>query len=344
MNGKITMDKSLIDIPTRFETARLYLRCFQPGDGQMYYAVSQRNRGHLSRFESDNVVMEIQSLEDAKSIVRDLAAEWEARNSFFLGAFDKDSDEFVAQIYVGPANWDLPEFQIGYFVDKEHEGCGYATEAVKATLRFIFQHLKAHRVRLECDDTNVRSYRVAERCGMVREGHFRETKKDSEGIYSGTLYYSILRREFETNNRLIRYQGVIVRDHQILLIRLLEHAEGRSYWLIPGGGIEAGESEEACVQREMREETHLDVRVIRLLLDEPGIPGGVYQRLKTYLCEILRGEASPGYEPEVEVGYSIEEVGWFDLRDAMTWGDQVVEDPITYPLLQRIRTALDYSD
>jgi RimJ/RimL family protein N-acetyltransferase len=191
------MHKLLLDIPTHIETERLYLRCYRPGDGQWYYAMSQKNRSHLMQYESENVVMTIKSEEDAEIVVRDLAAAWVARNCFFMGAFDKKSDEFVAQIYVGPVNWELPEFQIGYFVDEDHEGQGYVTEAVKATLQFIFEHLKAHRVRLECDDTNARSYQVAERCGMVREGHVRENKKNSDGTFSGTLHFGLLRRECE---------------------------------------------------------------------------------------------------------------------------------------------------
>jgi RimJ/RimL family protein N-acetyltransferase len=191
------MPRANQDVPIRIETERLYLRCYQPGDGPMYFAVSQNNREHLMRYESDNVVMEVSSPEDAENIVRDLATEWEKGNSFFLGVFDKVSDEFVAQIYIGSVDWDLPEFQLGYFVDKDHEGQGYVTEAVRATLGVIFDYLKAHRVRLECDDTNLRSKRVAERSGMVLEGHFRETKRDLEGRYSGTLHYGLLQSEFE---------------------------------------------------------------------------------------------------------------------------------------------------
>jgi len=190
------MHKLLLDIPTRIETERLYLRSYQPGDGPWYYAMSQKNRSHLMRYESDNVAMGIKSEEEAEMVMCDLALDWMARNCFFLGAFEKRTDEFVAQIYIGPVNWDLPEFQIGYFVDQEHEGQGFVTEAVKVTLGFVFNQLRAHRIRLECDDTNVRSIRVAERCGMVREGHIRENKRNSDGIYSGTLYYGLLRREF----------------------------------------------------------------------------------------------------------------------------------------------------
>jgi aminoglycoside 6'-N-acetyltransferase len=140
--------------------------------------------------------MAIQSEEDAEAMVRAMAAEWGAREAFFMGAFAKQSGEFVAQIYVGPVDWNVPEFQIGYFADRDHEGRGYVTEAVKAALGFIFEHLKAHHVRLACDDTNVRSYRVAERCGMVREGHFRENQRHPDGTLSGSLYYGLLRSEW----------------------------------------------------------------------------------------------------------------------------------------------------
>lgn len=146
-------------------------------------------------------------------------------------------------------------------------------------------------------------------------------------------------------SRTTRYQGAIVRDHHLLLIQHTEHASRRSYWLIPGGGIERDETEAACVQREMYEETGLHVLVRHLLLDEPGVPGGIYQRMKTYLCEAVDGEARPGFEPEVEAAsqYGITGVAWVDLRHPATWSELIVRDPITYPLLQRIQAALGYT-
>jgi ribosomal-protein-alanine N-acetyltransferase len=187
----------LPELPTRIEARRLYLRSYQAGDGQWYHAMAQRNRGHLARYEADNVVMSIASKQEAEVVVRELAAEWRARNAFFMGAFDRETHEFLAQVYVGPVSPDSPEFEIGFFVDRDHEGQGYVTEAVRAALGFIFEHLNAHRVRMQCDDTNERSWRVAERCGMVREGHIRENKLTADGERSGTLYYGMLKREFE---------------------------------------------------------------------------------------------------------------------------------------------------
>ncbi len=191
------MHKMLLDIPARIETERLYLRPYQAGDGQWYYATSQKNRSHLARYESGNAMLSIQLEQDAEILVRQLAAAWVARDCFFMGAFDQGTDEFVAQIYVGPVNWDLPEFRIGYVADVDHQGQGFVTEAVKGVLGWLFEHLRAHRVRLECDDTNTRSYRVAERCGFVQEGHFRQNKRHPDGNFSGTLHYGLLHSEFE---------------------------------------------------------------------------------------------------------------------------------------------------
>jgi RimJ/RimL family protein N-acetyltransferase len=194
------MNKLLLDFPARIESERLYLRSYQPGDGKWYYAMSLKNREHLMQYESDNIAANIASEEAAETLVCELATEWTKRNCFFIGAFDKKTGEFVAQIYVGPVDWKLPEFQIGYFVDVDHQGQGYVTEAVRATLGIIFDQLNAHRVRLECDETNVRSIRVAERCNMTREGYLRENKRNQDGKYSGSLIYGLLKSEYKLNS------------------------------------------------------------------------------------------------------------------------------------------------
>ncbi len=191
------MHKMLLDLPTHFETERLFLRCYQPGDGPWYYEMCQKNQDHLRRYEAINPVMTIRSEEEAEILMREFSVAWIARSSFILGAFTKSTNVFVAQIYIRPTNWDLPEFEIGYFVDQEQEGRGYVTESVQAVLSFIFQHLKAQRVFLQCDDTNVRSYQVAERCGFIREGHLRDNKKNMDGSITGTYYYGLLKEEFE---------------------------------------------------------------------------------------------------------------------------------------------------
>ena len=145
-------------------------------------------------------------------------------------------------------------------------------------------------------------------------------------------------------NRDTRYQGAIVRNHRILLIKHRENESGRSYWILPGGGIEPGETEAECIRREIKEETNLDVRVGKLLLSEPDPSKKIYRMWKTYLCVADTGEASPGFEPEPDAAswYSITEVKWFDLRDESGWDTELVADPLTYDQLQLVRRKLGY--
>ena len=144
--------------------------------------------------------------------------------------------------------------------------------------------------------------------------------------------------------RKIRYQGAIIRDNHILLIRHRENESGRSYWILPGGGIELGETEEDCIRREMKEETNLNVRILSFLLDEPAHPNDRYNSWKTFLCEPYVGEASPGFEPEPDAAseYSIAEVKWFDMSNETGWNPELIADPFTYGQLQRLRKKLGY--
>jgi RimJ/RimL family protein N-acetyltransferase len=199
------MHRMLLDIPAQLETERLILRPYRSGDGQAYYEMCLRNKDHLLAYESDNPVHRIHTPEEAEILVRQFSAEWISRDAFFLGVWDRSNPTtFVAQIYIGVVTWELPEFILGYFVDEEHEGQGFVTEAVKAALKFAFLSLQAYRVRLCCNDTNVRSYQVAERCGFVREGHLRQTQKRvmfPDGSFSGEYIYGILRSEFEAASK-----------------------------------------------------------------------------------------------------------------------------------------------
>ncbi len=190
------MAEPRIEVSTRIETERLILRCYQPQDAAGYYQMSQRNKDHLSWFESGNAANGLRSERDAEALIGDFIRLWDDRKAFFMGAYLKEDEEFAAQIYVGVVNWVLPEFEVGYFADVAHEGKGYVTEAVKGALGWIFTDLGAHRVRLECDETNLRSIHVAERCGFVREGLIRETKKRPDGHFTGDIHFGLLRSEY----------------------------------------------------------------------------------------------------------------------------------------------------
>lgn len=179
------------DLPEQIVTERLILRPYRAGDGGWYAEMSARNRRHLARYEAGNPAMTIRGEEDAEAVLRAFAADWAERRAYFLGCFLKDGGAFAGQIYLGRLGWEPPEFVLGYFADVEHTRQGYMTEAARAVLQRCFQHLGARRVRLECDDSNGPSARLAERLGFALEEHLHETHRCPDGSLSGTLRYTL---------------------------------------------------------------------------------------------------------------------------------------------------------
>jgi 8-oxo-dGTP pyrophosphatase MutT (NUDIX family) len=91
----------------------------------------------------------------------------------------------------------------------------------------------------------------------------------------------------------VRAQVVLLRDDLILLAR--HERENSSYWVLPGGSIEADESPEAAAIREVREETGLTIEIDRLLfIDGPRHASGIdiTEPRYTYLGHIIGGELS----------------------------------------------------
>lgn len=86
----------------------------------------------------------------------------------------------------------------------------------------------------------------------------------------------------------IRVAAVVPRGDEILLVR---HRKGaRQYWMLPGGGLDFGETFEACARRELQEETGFDVEIQRMLyLSEAICPHGSRHVVNVYMLGRLQG-------------------------------------------------------
>ena len=140
-----------------------------------------------------------------------------------------------------------------------------------------------------------------------------------------------------------RHQAAIIENGHILLVRHRQLDTGHSYWILPGGGAETGEDGEACIVREVREETHLDVEVVGVLSEET-VVDRIYDRTRTYLCRVVAGDARPGIEPEPELEgvYDIAAVGWWPIDHPDAWDASITDDPKTMAALAAIRSALSH--
>jgi ADP-ribose pyrophosphatase YjhB (NUDIX family)/predicted acetyltransferase len=87
-----------------------------------------------------------------------------------------------------------------------------------------------------------------------------------------------------------RAVAVVERDGKVLVIR--RHLDGRDYAVLPGGGVEDGETPEQAVVRELKEECSLDGRVVELLLegDHGGRPAWYFRMEGVEGEPVLGGE------------------------------------------------------
>lgn len=84
--------------------------------------------------------------------------------------------------------------EVGWTLDPEHAGSGFASEAVTAALQLAFEHDDAHRVVAQMDARNTASARLATRVGMRQEAHFR-CDFWSKGEWTDTMVFAMLDEE-----------------------------------------------------------------------------------------------------------------------------------------------------
>jgi 8-oxo-dGTP diphosphatase len=108
--------------------------------------------------------------------------------------------------------------------------------------------------------------------------------------------------------------AAILHNDQILMV--LHQTAERTYWTLPGGGWEAGETLEQTAVREVKEESGLNVRVVKLLFEEEYEFGKSY----CYLAELIdeMTELTLAFnpkEPEPLFDTVLLSVVWHPLKD-----------------------------
>jgi mutator protein MutT len=104
---------------------------------------------------------------------------------------------------------------------------------------------------------------------------------------------SIRNSKFEIRN-LIEVSAALIFHHGKLLIaqrHAAVHLGG--LWEFPGGKREPGETFEACLIREIREELGVEISVGKLFEEITHAYPGKSVRLKFFVCKLLSGEPQP---------------------------------------------------
>ncbi len=93
--------------------------------------------------------------------------------------------------------------EIGYVFNDQYSGKGYASEAIKGVIEYLFNIERVHRIQANLDARNLLSAKLCERVGMRKEAHFI---KDfwSKGEWTDTFTYGMLISDFKNSKGVLQ--------------------------------------------------------------------------------------------------------------------------------------------
>ena len=181
----------LLDIPESFESERLLIRVPRAGDGPALQEAIEESLAELRPWMP--WADEHHSVEVSEAYARRAHSEFIARTNLPLFLFRRDDRRFVGGSGLHRIVWEVPMFEIGYWVRTSLAGQGFASEAARRIAEFAFDPLKAERVEIWCDARNERSAAVARRAGFELEATMRRNRRDAAGELADSLGFVRLR-------------------------------------------------------------------------------------------------------------------------------------------------------
>jgi ribosomal-protein-serine acetyltransferase len=185
----------LRDLPSELIGERVLLRPPRPGDGAAIWEATDESREHLKPWMP--WIEGTKTPADSEQYARRSAASWITRDDLPLTIWERATDRYLGGTGFHRIHWEVPSFEIGYWIRKSAEGQGYITETVRLLCRFAFEPLEANRVEIRCDSRNERSAAVPRRLGFHHEATLRNDSRSISGELRDTFVFAMLPADYE---------------------------------------------------------------------------------------------------------------------------------------------------
>ena len=177
----------------RIVTARLVLRCWQPGDAQALKDAVDDSLAHLRSF-MPWARDEPQTVEEKARLLRRYRGMFDLDQDLVYGLFDREETRVLGGAGLHPrVGPDARE--IGYWIRADSIGLGLAREAAGALTRVAFEHDQVGRCEIHCDPRNQASARVAAALGYRHDATLRARTTGVDGTPRDTMIWSMLLEE-----------------------------------------------------------------------------------------------------------------------------------------------------
>ena len=152
---------------------------------------------------------------------------------------------------------------LGFWLGRPFWGAGIMSEAVARVLRYAFEDMSAARIRSHAHPDNPASGRVLERTGFTFTGS-GAIDAPARGGSMAVGNYEITRQHWLCDRAVpmvwVSAVALVDVDGRVLLARRPDGKAMAGLWEFPGGKLRAGETPEAALVRELREELGIDTK------------------------------------------------------------------------------------
>lgn len=166
------------------------LRAVEPGDWEVHFRWDQ----DTSMSRQLDFVWVPGSKEAAKRWAEGMASK-EHQGDAFHFQIENLEGELVGSIATHDCEPRNGTFSYGVAVRGEHQGKGYASEAILMVLRYYFQELRYQKCTVRVHASNEASANLHKKLGFLHEGRLRRTVYTG-GEYEDELVFGITREEF----------------------------------------------------------------------------------------------------------------------------------------------------
>ena len=186
-------------------------------------------------------------------------------DNYDLGFVLKESSELIGMGGIAYSKKkDL--WKIGYNLRKDMWGKGLVYEAMKAIIDYVKSVRPVNILEGQFCKENRQSKRVMEKLGMHYYEDSQYTKADGSRVFDAETYRieygNAVDCAYSKGNNWFRYRtgGFILHEGKLLFVK----NRFGGYYYILGGAVHLGETSEACILREVREEAGIEAAIGRL--------------------------------------------------------------------------------
>lgn len=115
------------------------------------------------------------SIKEVQARMKKFDSLFRERKMIVLGIYSNANiNRLVGTLELSDFRQDISCATLTFMLNQKYNGKGYATSAVKSTVKYLFEKVRINRIQSYVMPTNLPCERLMDRCGFVREGTIRE--------------------------------------------------------------------------------------------------------------------------------------------------------------------------